>query len=215
MKIFSSRITWGLLLILTGAIFLLQNLNVIPQNPTVWGVLFGLGAIYFLFGYLSSQENWWAAIPAFVLIGLTMMALWNVLPTRNVPEDLSAAIFLGMIGLGFIAVYLRAPKQWWAIIPAGALISIAGVVALEALIAEPGPVEIGGVLFIGMGVTFLLVFLLPSAGGRRGWAIWPAISLLLFGGLITAAATDLLGVLWPVGLILAGLLVILRGFKRS
>ena len=214
MRIFTNRLTWGLLLIVAGTIFLLQNLKLIPQSPVVWGVLFGIGAVYFLIGYFSNRENWWAAIPAFVLLGLALIVFWDVLPIKNIGGDLSGAIFLSMIGLGFIAVYLRAPKQWWAIIPAGALISIAGVVALEALIKEPGLVEIGGVLLLGIGVTFLLVFLLPGAGGQRGWAIWPAMSLLLFGGLITAAATDLLGVLWPVGLILAGLLVLLRGFRR-
>jgi hypothetical protein len=139
---------------------------------------------------------------------------WEVLPTRTLSDDLTGAVFLGMLGFSFIAVYLRMPTHWWAIIPAGALFSIASVVTLEALVRNPGPVEIGGVLFIGMGLTFLLVFILPGAGARRGWALWPAISLLIFGGLITAAATDLLGVLWPVALILAGLLVILRGFRR-
>jgi len=214
MKMITGRLTWGLLLIVAGMIFLLQNLKLIPQSPVAWGGLFGIGAVYFLFGYFSNRENWWAAIPGFVFLGLSLVVFWDVLPTKSIPIELSTASFLGMIGLGFIAVYLRAPQQWWAIIPAGAMISIAGVVALEAFIREPGPVEIGGVLFLGMGVTFLLVFLLPGGGGRRGWAIWPAISLLLLGGLITAAATDLLGVLWPVGLILAGLLVLLRGFRR-
>ncbi|NJN44337.1 MAG: hypothetical protein HC806_06195 [Anaerolineae bacterium] len=214
MKIFSSRVTWGLLLIGAGAVLLLQNLNLLPQNPIIWIVVFGVGALYFLLGYFSSREYWWAAIPAFSLMGLSLMAGWELIFRNRLSQDLSTTHFLGIIGLGFIAVYLRSPKQWWAIIPAGALISIAGVGALETLIKEPGPVEIGGVLFLGMGVTFFLVFLLPSADGRRRWAIWPAIGLLFVGGMITAAATDLLGILWPVALILAGLLVIMRGFKR-
>jgi hypothetical protein len=214
MKIFTSRFTWGLLLIAAGAIFLLQNFNVLPQSPSVWGTGFVIVGVFFLLGFLSNRENWWAALPAFTLLGLAVIVLWEVLPTRGLSDDLTGAVFLGMIGLGFIAVYVRAPKQWWAIIPAGALFSIASIVTLETVVRAPGPVEIGGVLFIGMGVTFLLVYILPGAGGRRSWALWPALGLLLFGGLITAAATDLLGILWPVGLILAGLLVILRGFKR-
>jgi len=214
MKIFSSRFTWGLLLIGAGVIFLLQNFNVLPQSPSMWGMAFAIAGVFFLLGFFSNRAYWWAAFPAFGFLGLALLAFWEVLPTRNISDDLMGAVFLGMLGLSFIAVTLREPKHWWAIIPAGALLSIASVVTLQALVRDPGPVQIGGVLFIGMGVTFLLVWLLPSTGGRRGWAIWPAISLLLFGGLITAAATDLLGVLWPVGLILAGLLVLLRAFRH-
>lgn len=214
MKIFSSRLTWGLLLIGAGTIFLLQNLNVLPQSPSIWGTAFAIGGGFFLLGFLANREYWWAALPAFTLLGLALITLWEVLPTRGLRDELTGAVFLGMLGLGFIAVYLRETKHWWAIIPAGALLSIASMVTLQALVPNPGPVETGGVLFIGMGITFLLVWLLPSAGARRGWAVWPAVSLLLFGGLITAAATDLLGMLWPIALILAGLLVILRGFRR-
>ena len=220
MRIFSSRLTWGLLLIGAGTIFLLQNLNVLPQSPSIWGTSFAIGGVFFLLGFLSNREYWWAAIPAFTLLGLAVILLWEVLPTRRLSDDLLGAVFLGMLGLGFIAVYLREFKHWWAIIPAGALLSIASVVTLQAFVKNPGPVETGGVLFIGMGITFLLVWMLPSAGpgGRvrpgRGWAIWPAVSLLIFGGLITAAATNLLGMLWPVALILAGFLVIVRGFRK-
>lgn len=214
MKIFSSRITWGLLLIGAGAIFLLQNLNLLPESPSIWVTAFAIAGVFFLLGFFSNREYWWAAFPAFTFLGLALVTFWELLPPRGLSDDLTGAAFLGMLGLSFIAVYLRVPRHWWAIIPAGALLSIASVVVLQALVRNPGPVEIGGVLFIGMGLTFLLVLILPSAGARRGWAIWPAISLLLFGGLITAAATDLLGVLWPVALILAGLLVIFRGFRR-
>jgi hypothetical protein len=214
MKIFSSRLTWGVLLIGAGTIFLLQNLNILPQSPMVWGLAFAVGGGFFLLGFLSNREYWWASFPAFTLLGLALIMLWDLLPTRVLRGDFTAAVFLGMLGLSFIAVYLRVPKHWWAIIPAGALLSIASVVTLQTVVRDPGPVEIGGVLFIGMGFTFLLVWLLPSAGARRGWAIWPGIGLLLFGGLIMAAATDMLGLLWPVVLILAGLLVILRGFRR-
>jgi hypothetical protein len=214
MRIFSSRLTWGLLLIGAGTIFLLQNLNILPQSPSLWGTSFAIGGVFFLLGFLSNRDYWWAALPAFTFLGLAAILLWEVLPTNRLADDLTGAVFLGMVGLGFIAVYLRDFRQWWAIIPAGALISLASLVTLQALVKNPGLVEMGGVLFIGMGITFLLVWILPSAGTRRSWAVWPAVSLLIFGGLITAAATDLLGMLWPVALILAGLLVVVRGFRK-
>lgn len=214
MRLFSSRLTWGFLLIAAGTIFLLQNLNILPQSPSFWGTAALIGGVFFLVGFLVNPRYGWAALPAFTLLGVAVVTFWDQLLAGSVPDDLRGAAFLAMLGLGFIAVYLRAIRNWWAIIPAGALLSIASLVALQALVENPGPVELGGVLFIGLGATFLLVFILPGAEGRRGWALWPAISLLLLGGLMTAAATDLLGLLWPVALILGGLLIILRGFRR-
>lgn len=214
MKFFSSRIVWGALLIGTGSIFLLQNLNLLPENPAVWTLTFGAVSLYFFIGFLSSAGYWWAAFPAFTFLALALVIWLDGSPLRGQLAGLSGAVFLGTLGLSFIAVYLRAPRHWWAIIPAGALLSIASVVVLETLVRDPGPVETGGVLFLGMGLTFLLVYVLPSAGARQGWAVWPALALLLFGGLITAAATDLLNLLWPVVLIVVGLLVLARGLRR-
>jgi hypothetical protein len=214
MKIFASRVTWGFLLIFAGAIFLLQNFNLIPPSPSLWGTAAVIGGVFFLVGFLLNREYWWAAFPAFVLLGAALVTFWDLLPLREGTDALKSAAFLGMLGFSFIAVYLRAPRQWWAIIPAGALFSSASVMAFQTMRPDASLVELGGVFFIGLGVTFLLVFILPSGERRRGWALWPAMSLLLVGGLITAAAMDLLGLLWPVALILAGLLVLLRGFRR-
>ncbi|GAB4579916.1 MAG: hypothetical protein Fur0022_26550 [Anaerolineales bacterium] len=214
MRIFSSRLIWGLLLIGAGTLFLLQNLNVLPPSPSLWGTAALLGGVFFLLGYLVNRAYWWAAFPAFALLGVALLTFWDWLPIRQESAEFQGGAFLGMLGLSFIAVYLRQPKHWWALIPAGVLFSMASMAVLQALVENPGIVEMGGVLFIGMGITFFLIFILPGAEGRRGWALWPAMSLLLFGGLILAAATDLLGLLWPVALILAGLLVILRGFRR-
>lgn len=213
MRIFASRLTWGLLLIFAGAIFLLQNFRVLPPSPSLWGTTALIGGVFFLLGFLINRDYWWAAFPAFALLGAAMVVFWDVLPTREASLELKGAAFTGMVGFSFIAVYLRHPKQWWAVIPAGALFSLASMVAFETIGNQPTFFDLLGVFFLGLGVTFLLVFILPGEG-RRGWALWPAMSLLIVGGLIVAASLDMLGLLWPVLLILAGLLVLLRGVRR-
>ena len=88
--------------------------------------------------------------------------------------------FLGALGLAFFAVYLTGRERWWAIIPGGVLITL-GLVA--ALTTRFGVVDNGGVLFAGIGVTFLLVGILSNAR----WAYIPGVTLLALGGLIGTA----------------------------
>lgn len=214
MKLFASRLTWGLLLIFAGAIFLLQNLHVLPPSPSLWGTAALIGGVFFLLGFLFNREYWWAAFPAFVLLGVALVTFWDLLHLRRDSGEIQGAAFMGMLGLSFIAVYLRTLRNWWAIIPAGTILTIAAMAAWPVFRPEPGAFELGGVFFMGLGITFLLVFLLPGGDHRRVWALWPTTILLIFGGLIMASAMDLLGLLWPVALILLGLLIVLRGFRR-
>ena len=66
-----------------------------------------------------------------------------------------------------------------------------------------------------IGLTFALVGLLPTPRGPRSvrWAFIPALVLLIMGGVIFAAAEQLINYLWPVALILAGLYLVWRTFR--
>ena len=70
--------------------------------------------------------------------------------------------------------------------------------------------ETGGVFFLGLGLTFAVVALLPTSAGRMAWAWIPAGVLALMGLLLMAAAGNLIGYLWPLVIILAGGFLILR-----
>lgn len=214
MKLFANRLTWGLLLIFAGAIFLLQNLHILPPSPSLWGTTALIGGVFFLLGFLFNRDYWWAAFPAFTLLGIALVTFWDLLHLIQGHGEIQGAAFMGMLGLSFLAVYLRTLKHWWAIIPAGTIFTIAVMAAWPMFRSESGPFELGGVFFIGLGITFLLVFILPGGERRRGWALWPSTILLIFGGLIVASAMELLGLLWPVALILLGLLIVIRGFRR-
>jgi len=74
-------------------------------------------------------------------------------------------------------------------------------------------VETGGIFFIGLGLTFALVGLLPAPRGRMRWAFIPALVLLVMGLLIFAAAEQFINYLWPVALILVGLYLVFRTFR--
>jgi hypothetical protein len=210
MKRPESRILWGLLLIAGGVLFLLESLGIIAVGTILWPVLTGIASLTFLFVFVSApRANWWAAIPGFVLLGLTgTIALDQLIP--EAAGEWGGALFLGGIALAFWVIYFVNPDHWWAVIPGGVLLTLALVAGLSSALEG---VEMGGVFFFGLGLTFALLALLPTSEGRLTWAIIPAFVLLAMGALITAAAAEVIDYVWPVVLILGGIYLLYRVFR--
>ncbi len=215
MKRFDWRILWGILLVLGGIVFLMDNLNVINVQPLlnnlaplVWVFIFGLVGAGFLLYFVSSRSDWWAAIPGFTLLGLSFLIGYEELFPRAF-GSFGPAVFLGSIGLSFLVIYLTTgTQQWWALIPAGSLFSIALTVIADSIFRE-GDVA-GGIFMLGMGATFGAVYILPTSEGRQHWAIYPAGVMLVIGFFITLSAVQFLGYIWPLAMIGLGAYLIYR-----
>jgi hypothetical protein len=140
------------------------------------------------------------AVEAFVLIGLGVLFLLQNLGVLGI---LAAPIWtLAFVagGATFLAVYIRKPANWWALIPAFALLGIAAMIALSTLF--PGAVGPWlGALFLGaLSLPFWLIYL---TGHERWWAIIPGgvlMTLALVAGLAETAAGPDLGWLFFLGL---------------
>jgi hypothetical protein len=209
MKRSEVRIAGAILLIAAGVLFLLQNFGILGGALTIlWALLLGAGGAVFLYVFLTNRADWWAVIPGFVLLSLAATIVLGQFGPA-IGETWVGALFLGGIGLGFWMVYLANREHWWAVIPGGVLLTIGLVTGLSSALEG---IEVGGVFFLGLGLTFSLLSLLPTPEGRMKWALIPAAVLLVMGLLITAAATAALKYLWPVALILAGLYLVLRTF---
>ncbi len=118
-----------------------------------------------------------------------------------------AALFLGLISLGFWIVYLIHHEQWWAIIPAGVLSTLTVVAALAEVVQGEA---VAGILFLGLGATFAFLYLVPSKEDRK-WALIPAVILALFGAVLFVASSGFVGLIGGLVLILVGLLFLWRG----
>ncbi|MCL5111080.1 MAG: hypothetical protein M1401_19865 [Chloroflexi bacterium] len=208
-----ARSAWGILLIAAGLLFLLQSLGIIPAGiGLLWASIFGLGGLAFLYVFLANHDrNWWAVIPSFTLLGIAgTIVLAEISPRAAAPWG--GALFLGAIGLSFLVIYLDNRLFWWAIIPAGTLLTLALVAGLG--VASRG-VEAGGVFFLGLGLTFLALYYAPVTQPRQTrWAIIPAIVLIIMGAFVYVASTQLIAYFWPLILIGLGLWLFLRGRGR-
>lgn len=201
MKRIDWRIILGSVLILAGVATLLEKVGLVPPYVDLfWGVLGCVSGAAFLYLLLSNAAaNWWAAFPGLVLLGIGAAAF--------LPEALDGLVFLGSVSLAFWLVYLLDRKRWWAILPAGILLTLAVISLLSDAI---GGIDTGGVFFLGLGLTFLLLALLT----RQGWAYIPAAALIVLAVVLGLQFGDLLDYFWIGILFVAGLALILGAFWR-
>jgi len=199
----------GAALILLGGLLFLEKLGFLRgASDLFWGLIFLVGAGYFFYVFWRApQSQWWAVIPAMTLLGI---AGEIVLPASL--HYWSGALFLGAIGLSFWIVYGMNKARWGAIIPGGVLFTLAVITVLDERFSG---MDTGGIFFLGLGLTFLLVALLPNSTGKTQWAYIPALILLLLGALLASSTTTgLTAYVWPVVLILAGIAIIVWYFMR-
>jgi hypothetical protein len=194
---------WGLILIAAGVVSLALTLGIVPSpSEAVIGVIFGVAGVAILASYLLIHTHWWTLIAGPTLLGLAGAIL--------LPGQWGGAIFLGATGLAFVLVFLTGPKRWWAVIPAGTMITLALIAASSNVIS--GPLS-GALLFFGLAATFSVLAVLPVHGRRMSWPIFPAIGCLVFA-LLVATAGGGGEFVWPLLLVVAGILLMIRATTR-
>ncbi len=210
MKRLSGRAWWGILLILLGLLFLLQELQIVGNafQYLGMGVMFAAG-VGFLWVFVTNHKQWWAVIPGLGLLALSFASLESALSLFP-GADWGGPAFLGGLGLAFWLVYARQQEHWWALIPGGVLLTLGVVAGLEEWGLEIG----GGVFFLGLGLTFVLVALLPSRDHDTRWSWIPGAVLLLLGlTQVTAVGSEILEY-WPVVLIIIGGYILIQAWRR-
>jgi len=208
MKPFNWRALIGIVLVVIGGLSFLQGFDVIHLQGDIWtlsfAVLFAAIGAAFLYVLVSSRLNWWAAIPGFTLLGLAALMVLTMVPGfRGV---YGGAIFMASISLGFLVVYLMDRRNWWAVIPCGSVLSVALMIALTTL----GSMLAVGVMFFGLGLTFVVLTLLPVTGIRMTWAWIPALALFLMGIFFLFLQGATAALVAPVALILVGAFLLVR-----
>ncbi len=202
MRKLDARSIVGILLVLLGLLLLLQNLQVLPIPwDLFWAGLFLAAGLAFIALFIEQPRMWWALIPGFFLIaGGIQIALQFVAPW--VAGDWGGTVFLAVLGLSFCAIYLVRRDYWWSIIPGGVLFTLAMVASVSR--TTHSGAQSGGIFFLGLALTFALLYLLVEPRGRMTWALIPATILMILGLITMAATSPLINYLWPLLLVFIG-----------
>ena len=143
---------WALIpayvLLAIGAMLLLTEWNILPDAFIATFVLTAI-ALPFLVVFLRHRANWWALIPAYVLlvVGIMVPLLdYNVLTELWIP-----AYIMFAIAIPFFVVYMWDPKEWWPLIPGGILAFIGSAFLLSTGAAR----YLTAVVLIVVGIIIL------------------------------------------------------------
>jgi len=180
------------------------------RDPWVALYVFAAIALPFILVYARDHSQWWALIPAYVMIVVgTMVALTDA----GIMGDAFVATYvLTAIALPFILVFLRDREQWWALIPAYVMIAVGAMVALIEMGIFRDWIIPAYVMF-----TIAMPFFMAYLWNRENrWALIPG-SILMVIGASMLLASPLAKIVGPGLLILAGLWILLgrAGFRRG
>jgi uncharacterized membrane protein HdeD (DUF308 family) len=211
-KVLTSSILWGTVLVIGGVLLLLDSTGVFKGGALFWTIVLGVVGILFLWFYFTNRDHWWSLIPGVILLGVSAtIGLSSFLPGFD-ETNFVGTIILGSIALSFLLVYLTNRNNWWAIIPAGVMATIAVVATLDVVTTG---LASGGIFFLGLGITFAIVAILPNPVGQMRWAWIPAGILGIFGLILFGASEQYLNYVWPIALLLAGIYLIIRSLTRK
>jgi hypothetical protein len=207
MKRTNPFLAWGLFLFAAGIFLLLKNLWVFQQwGQVVWGGIFAAVGLAFVIWFIIDRQRYWRAIAGFSLLGIGILLLigW---PNVSLGTWSGAVVILS-VALGFWAVSLVHVDNWWAVIPAGVLTVIGVLVGLGADLSQALWLS---AFFVGLGLVFLLLYLIRFGQHDTRWAGIPAAALLLVGLVTWIDARGLSAFAkqwWPVVLILVGIVLL-------
>jgi hypothetical protein len=107
-------------------------------------------ALPFLVVFGRDRDQWWALIPAYVLLAVGLMV--GLIGQDILTDLLIPAYVMFAVAIPFVVVYARNPRQWWTLIPAGMM----AVIGLSLLLAEAALQYLLPVALILAGVLILV-----------------------------------------------------------
>lgn len=171
------NIFWGIVLIVIGALFLLNELGIIVlhnDSTLFWALAFGAGSAFFLTTYiLKNGKEWGWLFPAAIFAGI---ALVIGLDGTYLGRILNGAPVLLGVAIPFAVAYFQDPqKKQWALIPAWVMTVLTLVVLFERFLSGN---LVGAFVLYSIAIPFLYVYLTDKT---RQWALIPLTVLVVVG----------------------------------
>ena len=216
MKVNSTNFLIGVFLILLGGFFLLGTLTDlrIREEIVLASIIFVTGVVMLLSHIFFDRKLWTLIMGCSgIFIGSAItIEEWRLLPS----ESISMILFI-LVGLVFLSGLRKGKKNWWALIPGGFSIVIAGSIFLDMqrFISDA---YIGVLLFAGMGIIFGILFLMRDEEYNLDWAKYPSLVGFILSAIIvlTIDFRDMFSrYLFPILLIAIGIFILVRSLARS
>lgn len=205
------NLIWGIAVILVGILLLLITTGTIQIRLSIawlFAFLFFFGfGIFMGFYFAMHRTQFWPLIPGIIMLGLSLLMISSEI---GLAGDAGAGLFMIFIALSFLAVYIWHRTNWWAIIPAGMVGSVSLVIFFEGIFGV-------GLMFLGMGLTFLaLYFILMPTPEKHWWPLIPGGILGIMGALfLFFRAIEFGNYVLPIGLIIVGLILIVKNIRST
>lgn len=165
----------GLILIVAGALFLMQTLGY-WKAPALnfWAMAFaGMSLVSLVAFFLEGKMGWGWLFPASIFAGLTGVML---LSNSETGAPLIPGIVLGSVALPFVVRFVMdRGRSWWALIPAWTLTAVG---ALTVLGEFTQGAWVAAFVLWAIALPFLVVFVVNR---RARWALIPAAVLGVVG----------------------------------
>lgn len=183
MNEFRGRFFGGLALILMGAVFLGVNLGILPQfDEFLWASFMGILSLLFFITYFTSGiRSWGWLFPATIFASISATIF---LSSTGANGAYGGALVMAGVAIPFWVALTLGRKNWWALIPAGILTIIAGIVLLSS--TALGDDFIGGIFMVGLGIIFITIYFMNR---EQWWAVIPGGVTATIG--FTAVASEI------------------------
>jgi len=160
-------------------------------------------ALPFLLVFIRDRSQWWALIPAYVLLSIGMAFLL-------LSGGVQVAIYtLTAIALPFVLVFVLNTERWWALVPAYVLFAISVMIWLDDRQILRDFAFLAYILFT-IAIPFFVVFV---RNPKEQWPLIPA-SILAVMGLMFVTTLSALRYIAPALLIIAGGGLLIAQFIR-
>jgi|GEM_PF-2094851 len=199
----------GFILVIFGVLFLLHEFNI---DVSDW-LLLALGIIFLIAYFMKKKTGYffWGTIITYIGAAQFMIGM------KLVHDSMREALYLAAFGLSFLTIYFVKKKS--KLIFPGFILLALGIYASIMEMDGINPREMWPLIFMIMSAAFLFIFIFEfkSLGFKP---LIASVSLLAAGIVAFLIAKDIIDKeifynYWPVLLIIAGFIVILRSlFKK-
>ncbi len=170
------NIGWGILLICFGISTMIQLYTGYPDWIRI--SVFFLGGIVGLAFFLADKSDWKLLIPIYIMLSVAAISWLAIFELIN--EDIIGSVVLTIVAAPFVYVYFQNKNNWWALIPAYSLLSIALIIMLTN-INIIGEAFVAPLILFSIAIPFLYVYFKNK---ENWWALIPAYTMFVIGAMV-------------------------------